>query len=102
MTNKTVSDTDFSKLITQANLILSDDQKKKIHSQLDEALSASHVLNELDTSKVGNATSASGLTNVLREDVVKPSFSQAEALSNASTTHKGYFVVKAVFENQDN
>jgi len=103
MKNSTaISDTDFSKLVKQANLVLPEDQKSAIHGQLDEALKAVDVLNELDTTSIKSTTSASGLTNVFREDVVEPSFSQEEALSGANQSHAGYFVVPAIFESQDN
>lgn len=102
MTNSQISDIDFSKLIQQANLVLSDDQKQSIQSQLGEALSAVDVLSELDTSSIQVTTSASGLTNVMREDLVTPSFTQAEALSNAAMAHNGFFVVPAIFEATDN
>jgi aspartyl-tRNA(Asn)/glutamyl-tRNA(Gln) amidotransferase subunit C len=102
MTKTTLSDIAFAKLVKQANLVLSDDEKSKIHSQLDEALSAIEILGELDTSGISKASSASGLTNIFRNDVVTPSFTQAEALQNASLTHNGYFVVPAIFETQDN
>ncbi|MEI8232456.1 MAG: Asp-tRNA(Asn)/Glu-tRNA(Gln) amidotransferase subunit GatC [bacterium] len=102
MTKTTLTDNDFAKLVKQANLVLSGDEKSKIHAQLDEALSAVKVLDELDTTKVSQTTSASGLTNVFRDDVVTPSFSQAEALQNAKMTHNGYFIVPAIFEAMDN
>lgn len=102
MAKTNISATDFTKLVKQANLVLSDDEKTKIHTQLDEALGAVKVLDELDTSEVNKTSSASGLTNVLRDDEVISSFTQAEALQNASLIHNGYFVVPAIFESQDN
>ena len=102
MTKTTLGDDDFTKLVKQANLTLSDDEKSKIHAQLDEALIAVKVLAELDTASVSKISSASGLTNVLRDDVVTPSFTQEQALQNANLTHNGYFVVPAIFEAQDN
>lgn len=102
MSGTTISPKDFDQLIKQANLVLTDSEKTKIHGQLDDALSSSQVLQELDTAKLPGITSASGLTNVLREDVVKPSFPQELALKNAPKTHAGYFVVPAIFDSQDN
>jgi aspartyl-tRNA(Asn)/glutamyl-tRNA(Gln) amidotransferase subunit C len=102
MSDTTISPKDFAKLVKQANLILSTEEKSKIHTQLDEALSSVKVLSELDTSTLPGTTSASGLTNVLREDEVKPSFPQDIALKNAKNTHAGYFMVPAIFDAQDN
>lgn len=92
---------DFAKLIKQANLTLTDIEKSKIHSQLDESLQSVKVMSELDTSKVLNTVSASGLTNVWREDIIQPSFPQELALQNAKQTHNGYFMVPAIFEPKD-
>lgn len=92
---------DFAKLIKQANLTLTDIEKSKIHSQLDESLQSVKVMSELDTTKVLNTVSASGLTNVWREDIIQPSFPQELALQNAKQTHNGYFMVPAIFEPKD-
>lgn len=96
-----LSDVDFDKLVKQANLTLSQDQKIKIHSQLDEALGAVEVLKELDTTNINQVSSASGLTNVWREDLVEPSLSQELALQNSINNHEGYFMVPAIFEPKD-
>lgn len=101
-TSSSLSPADFARLTKQANLSLSKQEQDKIHAQLDEALSSVKVMSELDTSDVPGTTSASGLTNVLREDVVRPSFPQDLALQNAKHTHDGYFMVPAIFESQDN
>ncbi|MFH1244414.1 MAG: Asp-tRNA(Asn)/Glu-tRNA(Gln) amidotransferase subunit GatC [bacterium] len=101
MTSTSLTDDSFSKLVTQANLTLSADQQAKIRLQLDEALQAIGVLKELDTTKVKITSSASGLTNVWREDTVQPSFSQTMALQNSAHTHNGYFMVPAIFEPKD-
>lgn len=92
---------DFSKLVKQASLILTDSEKSKIRLQLDKALDSVKVLQELDTSGISGTSSASGLTNVLREDQIKPSFPQNLALMNAKHTHNGYFMVPAIFESKD-
>lgn len=98
----TLSDQDFAKLIGQANLVLKEDEKAEIHSQLDEALGAVKVLDELDTTNVEElAQPIKDLTNVWREDVVTPSLSQSIALSQGKT-HGEYFMVNNVFESQDN
>ena len=92
---------DFTKLIKQANLTLSPQQQDKIHAQIDEALKAIEVLKELDTNQVSQTMSASGLTNIWREDIVLLSLSQESALQNSNHTHQGYFMVPAIFEPKD-
>lgn len=102
MSHTTISPADLAKLIKQASLSLSSDEKSKINAQLDEALNSVKVLQELDTAKVLASTSASGLTNVFRDDIVESSFPQELALQNASNSYNGYFVVSAIFDSQDN
>lgn len=96
-----ISDKDFTKLTKQSQLELTAKEQVKIHSQLDEALSAIEVLNELNTSKIKETSSASGLVNVWREDIVTPSLPQPEALQNTSHSHAGYFMIPAIFEPKD-
>jgi aspartyl-tRNA(Asn)/glutamyl-tRNA(Gln) amidotransferase subunit C len=100
MTQTTVSDADFAKLQQMARLTLSDAEKATIHAQLDEALHAIEVFDELDLTGVPPLTHPTGLENVMREDVVTPSFSQEEALQNAPMSHGGYIMVPGVFEEQ--
>lgn len=97
-----LTDDAFLSLTKQANVFLTEEEAVVIKNQLSEALNAVSILEELPTDKVGKTSSASGLSNVFREDTVQPSFSQEEALSNANLSHDGYFVATAVFENQDN
>lgn len=97
MTNGySISDTDFAKLETMARLTLTDQEKQTIHSQLDEALKAIKVFDELDLEGVPPLSHPGNLTNVMREDEVKESFTQKEALANAPATHAGYFMVPHV------
>jgi len=98
--NTVISDTDFAKLVKMTKLTLSEDEKKSIHAQLDEALHAVEVFDELDLKDVPPLSHPGGLTNVMREDIIKPSFTQAESLSNAPDSHDGYFMVGGVLEEQ--
>lgn len=99
-TQSTISNSDFTKLVKMTKLTLSDDEKKSIHSQLDEALKAVEVFDELDLTGVPPLAHPGNLTNVLRDDVVKTSFTQSDSLSNAPASHDGYFMVKGVLEDQ--
>ena len=96
-----ISAADFAKLKNQAQLTLTSDEEQLIHAQLDEALQAVAVFDELDLSSVPPLAHPSGVNNVMREDVITPSFSQAEALKNAPATHNGYVMVPGVFAEQD-
>lgn len=93
---------DFSNLATLSSLSPSKEESDTIRSQLSEALNAMDVLNELDTKDIAPLNHPTGdMTNVYREDEVTPSLSQEEALSNAKSTHNGYFKVDAIFESQE-
>lgn len=99
MTTKAViSDSDFAKLVKMTKLTLSEEEKISIHSQLDEALRAVEVFDQLDLTGVPPLSHPGELENVMRDDVVKSSFSQAEALQNAPSSHKGFFMVSGVLE----
>lgn len=83
-----------------ANLALSDDRKAKLATQIDTTFEYIKTLEEIDSSSLTETNQVTGLTNVLREDVVADSrtFTQAQALQNAKHTHNGYFMVSAIFE----
>lgn len=89
---------DVSHIAKLANLPLSDEEKKKFEKQLAETLTYIKNLREVDTKKVKETPQVTGLENVLREDVAKPSLTQDQALQNAHKTEKGFFVVKAILE----
>ena len=99
-TKQVITDTDFAKLVKMTKLTLSDEEKVSIHSQLDEALKAVEVFDELDLKNVVPLSHPGNLQNVMREDLVIDSFSQEEALSNASAQHNGFFMVSGVLEDQ--
>ena len=94
----TLDEKDVKHIADLARLPLSEEEVQKFKGQLSSTLEYIEQLNQVDTSKVTFPPQITGLENVWREDEVKPSLSQEEALSNAPKTHKGYFVVKAIFE----
>lgn len=81
-----------------AQLPLSDKEVATFAAQLSETLDYVERLKELDTNKVPPTFQTTGLTNVYREDEIKPCLSQKEALKEAKETYKGYFKVKAVLK----
>lgn len=97
-----LSPKDFVNLATLSNLSPSKEESDTIRNQLSEALNAMDVLNELDTKDVAPLNHPTGdMVNAYREDEITPSLSQKEALSNAKSTHNGYFQVDAIFESQE-
>ena len=69
-----------------------------IKDQLAQAAEYVDVLKELDTSQTKPTFQVNHKKNVLREDVVTPSFSQSEALSQAKETQNGYFKTSATIK----
>lgn len=92
---------DIAHLGKLANIPLSDNEKKLLKSQLEQTLVHVDRLKEIDTTKVQGTNEVNNLINVWREDEVKESLTQEEALKNAKNTHKGFFVVPAILEETE-
>ncbi len=86
-----------------SNLTLTDAEIKKFTPQLAKIVEFVSQLSEVDTDGVSPTSQTTGLTNILREDVVKSDelLSQEEALSNTDG-YNGFFKVNAVLENRTN
>ncbi len=84
-----------------AQLPISAEQTESIRSAFVDTLKVIENLNTLDVSTIEPTYTITGLSNVLREDVVTPdaTFTQAEALANAAHTADGFFVVERILEN---
>lgn len=76
-----------------ARLGLSDDEKLTMRDQLSSILDHIAALNEVDTSAIPPTAQVGELVNVMRNDVVTPSLTQAEVLSNAPRQRGGFFEV---------
>jgi len=79
-----------------ARLGLSADEKERMREQLSSILEHIAVLQQLDTDQIPPTAQVNSLVNVLRDDDVTPSLSQAEALRNAPESHDGFIEVRAV------
>ena len=79
-----------------ANLPLPTAEKNSLKKQLEATLEYVNRLNEIDTSKVEETNEVNNLVNIWREDKVKPSLPQKQALMNASHTYNGFFVVPSI------
>lgn len=96
-----VTKNDVKHIADLSNLTLTDEEIAKFTPQLDKIIEFVATLSEVDTENVEPTSQTTGLTNVLREDVVKSenSLTQDEALSNTEG-HNGFFKVKAVLKNR--
>lgn len=81
-----------------ARLDLDEEEKAKFTEQLNAILKYVEKLNELDTDQVEPTSHVIALTNVMREDVVRPSTPREKALQNAPDEDEGQFRVPAVLE----
>lgn len=88
------------KIAALANLPINEENLTKLQKELESSFEFINKIQSLDTSKVEETSQVTGLENVLREDFIdkKRTLSQKEALSQAPSTHKGYFKVKAIFD----
>ncbi|HUW22959.1 MAG TPA: Asp-tRNA(Asn)/Glu-tRNA(Gln) amidotransferase subunit GatC [bacterium] len=81
-----------------ARLKLTEDEKEKYTKQLADILKYINKLNELDTEKVEPTSHVLRLSNVFREDKVRPSLKQEEILANAPEVESSHFKVKKIIE----
>ena len=89
---------DVEHVANLARLEFSDEEKKTLMNQLNRILDYMEKLNELDTSKVEPLSHVIPLTNVFREDKVKPSLSVSDVLKNAPAKTEKFFKVPKVIE----
>jgi len=78
------------------------EEKDYFTKQFNETLSVVEEINNLDTQGLTPTNHVTNLSNVFREDNIDEErlLSQKEALSGSRCVFNGYFVVKAVFENE--
>lgn len=85
-----------------ANLKLSPDEIERLTHDLGSIVTYMDKLNELDTSQVEPMTQVlfdgADEAATLREDIVRPTIPNAEALANAPSAGAGYFKVPRVIE----
>ncbi|MCG8349054.1 MAG: Asp-tRNA(Asn)/Glu-tRNA(Gln) amidotransferase subunit GatC [Chloroflexales bacterium] len=81
-----------------ARLQLAPDELKLMREQLSDILDYIAVLQEVDVEGVSPTAQVTGLSSILRSDVVEPSLTREEALANAPDQQNGMFRVKAVFD----
>ena len=79
-----------------ANLNLSGEEVRRLRDDLDEILAHMDKLNELDTTNVEPLSHVIGLSNVMRQDVVVPSYPRDEMLRNAPKKTDKFFKVPKV------
>ena len=83
-----------------AKLSLKKGEIDKFGDQISKIFDYVDKIGEMKTKGVNETSQVTGIVNKFRKDVIRKEtmLSQEEALSNAKKTHKGYFVVKAIFK----
>lgn len=87
---------DVEHIAKLAKLEFSDDEKEKFTHQFNDILKYMEQLNLLDTTNVEPLSQVIELSNVFRDDIVKPSTPTEEALKNAPDKTEEYFKVPKV------
>jgi aspartyl-tRNA(Asn)/glutamyl-tRNA(Gln) amidotransferase subunit C len=82
-----------------ARLELTEEEKVRMTAQLDSILGYVDTLNQVDTSTVEPATTGTPMVSVMREDEVRASLKQEEALANASDREGAFFRVPRIIED---
>jgi aspartyl-tRNA(Asn)/glutamyl-tRNA(Gln) amidotransferase subunit C len=91
-----VTTQDVDRIAMLARLEFQDEEKETITHQMNDILSHIEKLNELDTSAVEPLLHVIDLSNVFRDDVVKPSLPPEDALKNAPSKVGTFFTVPKV------
>jgi len=91
---------DISHVAKLANIPIDEKQHKLFASQLTAILDFVSNLQKVPTKSVEPTAQVTGLTNVLREDIVDETrmLTQKQALANAKETKNGYFVVPSIWK----
>ncbi len=98
MTEPKISLKDVEHVARLARLELSDADKERMRRELDSILSYIDKLRAVDTEGVEPTSHAVPLTNVMREDVTRPSFPQSDMLANAPERSGDFFRVPKIIE----
>lgn len=91
---------DIKHVAKLANVTLTEEEAERFEKQLEETATYMEELDEVDTTGVEPTSQVTGLENVARDDVITPSLSQEQALSNAKSTYNGFFKVKGILNSE--
>jgi len=89
---------DIEKVARLARLELTEEEKVTFGNQLEQILNYMEQLNGLDTTGVEPTSHAIPISNVFKEDEVRPSFPQKEVLAIAPDQEDGHFKVPKIIE----
>jgi aspartyl-tRNA(Asn)/glutamyl-tRNA(Gln) amidotransferase subunit C len=81
-----------------ARLALTQEEKSRYENQLDNILHYVDKLNELDTAGIEATSHVLSISNVMREDIVRPSLDREDALMNAPDKTDTFYRVPKIIE----
>lgn len=82
-----------------AKINLTKEQEEKYAGEFSSIMGYMDEIKNLDVENIPETARVSDEGNVLREDVVKQSLDQKEALKNSKNTHNGYFLVPQILKD---
>ena len=91
-----ISREEVEKVSLLGRLLLSDEELDKMTSQLSGILGYMELLSQLDTEQVEPMAHALDVSDVFRDDVVRPSLPREQALANAPNRDDECYLVPAV------
>lgn len=87
---KKVAKDDLARVAFASRLKLTGSELEKFAGELEKILEAFRELDSIDTVNVGPSLQPVRLSNVLREDKVRPSLPQKDAIKNAKNKEGGF------------
>lgn len=81
-----------------AKINLTKEQEEKYAGEFSSVMGYMEEIKNINVDHIQETSRVAKEENVLREDVVKESLSQKEALKNSKNTNGGYFLVPAIFK----
>ena len=97
-----LTEKDVRDIATYARIGLNDEEVTAMTADLNSIIENLQPILEYDLSDVEPTVHPiEGLTNVMREDEVQPSFSQERALANAPRQQDGCFLIPAILGGGD-
>jgi aspartyl-tRNA(Asn)/glutamyl-tRNA(Gln) amidotransferase subunit C len=81
-----------------ARLSLTEEEKSRYGNQLDNILHYVEKLNELDTEGIEPTSHVISISNVMREDTLRPSLDRDDALMNAPDRTDAFYRVPKIIE----
>lgn len=82
-----------------AKINLTEEQIEKYSNDFSSVMGYMEEIKNLDVENIPETARVTDEGNVFREDEVKPSFSQEQALKNSKNTYNGYFLVPQILKN---